>query len=73
MYAGLPPKNNWRLKCLGLRRIIDESKLARLIGNEVLKVSNLNFFGVAKVKVISVAMATGYDNAFNSYLMEDLK
>lgn len=51
-------------------QIIDESKLAKLIGIEVQKIASLNFFGAAKVKVLSVAMATGYDNSFNSYPME---
>lgn len=50
-------------------KIIDERLLALAIGAEVQKISSLNFFGSANIKVISVAMASGYDNSFVNYDM----
>lgn len=48
-------------------QIIDESKMANVIATKIQTVTSLTYFGLMKVKVKNIGIATGYDNAFNIY------
>lgn len=51
-------------------QIIDESTLAKLIGSKIQEVTSVTYFGLMKVKVVNVGIASGYDTSFKIYPME---
>ena len=50
-------------------QIIDEVKLANLIGVKIQTITSVAYFGLMKIKVKNIGIATGYNNAYNIYPM----
>jgi hypothetical protein len=48
-------------------QIIDESKLAELIGRKIQEVLSVSYFGLMKATITRVAMSSGYDSSFIEY------
>lgn len=48
-------------------QIIDENKMAIKIAGEIQKILSIAYFGLTKMKIKVIGIATGYNNDFNVY------
>ena len=48
-------------------QIIDESKMALLIASKIQEILSITYFGIVKMRITNIGIATGYNDAFNIY------